>query len=95
MSSVISKRSIIIDGHKTSLSLEDPFWSGLKEIAKGQEMTLSAMVGQIDTGREQGNLSSAIRLFVLKHARARALLASSAGAGAGAMLNGGTFHNHG
>ena len=60
------KRSVSIDGHKTSISLEDAFWSDLKEIAHAQEATLSELVGKIDEKR-QGNLSSAIRLFVLEH----------------------------
>ena len=65
MDSLIIKRSIVIDGHKTSVSLEDPFWRELKDIAQGQHMTLSNMVGGIDKRRQHGNLSSAIRLFVL------------------------------
>ena len=52
-------------GHKTSVSLEDAFWEGLKEIARGRNITLSESVAAIDSGRRQGNLSSAIRLFVL------------------------------
>lgn len=70
MKSSIVKRSIIIDGHKTSVSLEDQFWSGLKEIAHAQEATLSKLVAKIDEKRQYGNLSSAIRLFVLDRARA-------------------------
>jgi predicted DNA-binding ribbon-helix-helix protein len=69
MKSLIQKRSIIIDGHKTSVSLEGPFWSDLKEIAHAQETTLSELVAKIDETRQQGNLSSAIRLFVLEHVR--------------------------
>jgi predicted DNA-binding ribbon-helix-helix protein len=69
MKSLVVKRSIVIDGHKTSVSLEDAFWTGLKEIALGQKTTLSNMVGDIDTQRQQGNLSSAIRLFVLDRTR--------------------------
>ena len=67
MKSLIVKRSVIIDGHKTSVSLEDPFWTDLKKIAHAQQMTLSALVAEIDGMREHGNLSSAIRLFVLRH----------------------------
>jgi predicted DNA-binding ribbon-helix-helix protein len=69
MKSLVVKRSIVIAGHKTSVSLEEPFWLGLKEIAHGQQVTLSTMVGDIDTRRRQGNLSSAIRLFVLDNLR--------------------------
>jgi predicted DNA-binding ribbon-helix-helix protein len=67
MKSPIVKRSIVIDGHKTSVSLEDAFWEGLKEIAKAKRKTLSELVGGIDTNRKHGNLSSALRLFVLDH----------------------------
>jgi predicted DNA-binding ribbon-helix-helix protein len=69
MKSPVVKRSIVIAGHKTSVSLEDEFWKGLKEIATGREMTLSDLVATIDTDRRHGNLSSAIRLFVLNHYR--------------------------
>jgi predicted DNA-binding ribbon-helix-helix protein len=71
MKSLVVKRSIVIGGHKTSVSLEEPFWLGLKELAHTQQMTLSTMVGDIDTKRQQGNLSSAIRLFVLDNVRSR------------------------
>ena len=69
MESPVVKRSIVIGGHKTSVSLEDAFWKGLKEIASNRDVTLSEMVSAIDTGRAHGNLSSAIRLFVLDHYR--------------------------
>jgi len=69
MNSPVVKRSIVIAGHKTSVSLEDAFWQGLKRIANERGMTLSDLVGTIDTGRHHGNLSSAIRLFVLDHYR--------------------------
>jgi predicted DNA-binding ribbon-helix-helix protein len=63
--SPVIKRSIIIAGHKTSVSLEDEFWSPLKEIADGRRITLSDLVAGIDANRQHPNLSSAIRLFVL------------------------------
>jgi predicted DNA-binding ribbon-helix-helix protein len=69
MNSSILKRSIVVAGHKTSVSLEDAFWRGLKEIAHAQRKTISNMVGGIDKGRSQSNLSSAIRLFVLEQMR--------------------------
>ena len=69
MKSSVVKRSIVIGGHKTSVTLEDAFWSGLKEIAHAQDTTLSELVAKIDETRRQGNLSSAIRLFVLEHTR--------------------------
>jgi predicted DNA-binding ribbon-helix-helix protein len=65
MKSPVVKRSIVIAGHKTSVSLEDAFWKGLKEIASGRSTTLSDLVASIDADRRQGNLSSALRLFVL------------------------------
>ena len=65
MKSPVVKRSIVIAGHKTSFSLEDAFWKGLKEIASGRDMTLSDLVAAIDSERQHGNLSSAIRLYVL------------------------------
>jgi len=69
MKSPVIKRSIVIAGHKTSVSLEDAFWKGLKDIASSRGMTLSELVATIDTGRHHGNLSSAIRLYVLSHYR--------------------------
>jgi predicted DNA-binding ribbon-helix-helix protein len=71
MNSPVVKRSIIIAGHKTSVSLEDAFWQGLKEIANARELTLSDTVAAIDTDRRHGNLSSAIRLFVLEYFRTK------------------------
>jgi predicted DNA-binding ribbon-helix-helix protein len=72
MKSPVVKRSIVIAGHKTSVSLEDAFWKGLKEIAGSRDMTLSDLVSAIDSDRRHGNLSSAIRLFVLDHYRTQA-----------------------
>jgi predicted DNA-binding ribbon-helix-helix protein len=69
MKSPVIKRSIVIAGHKTSVSLEDAFWRGLKEIAVGRDLTLSDLVATIDSERQHGNLSSAIRLFVLDYYR--------------------------
>ena len=69
MKSSVVKRSIVINGHKTSVSLEDAFWTDLKTIARAQQVTLSELVTKIDGAREQNNLSSAIRLFVLRHFR--------------------------
>ena len=69
MKSCIVKRSIVISHHKTSISLEDAFWTGLKEIARSRRLTLSEMVSVIESGRLHGNLSSAVRLFVLDHYR--------------------------
>ena len=71
MKSPVVKRSIVIAGHKTSVSLEDAFWKGLKEIASERDLTLSELVAAIDSERRHGNLSSAIRLFVLDHYRSQ------------------------
>src|SRR5262245_14462556 len=65
MKSLVIKRSVVVAGHKTSVSLEDAFWKGLKEIARERDITLSELVGTIDSEREYGNLSSVLRLFVL------------------------------
>lgn len=70
MKSSIVKRSIVIHGHKTSVSLEDAFWNGLKDIAHAECVTLSKIIAEIDKNRRLGNLSSALRLFVLDWTRA-------------------------
>lgn len=62
------KRSVVIAGHKTSVSLEPEFWDALKEIAAGRNISVNQIVRDIDTGH-QGNLSSAIRLHILRHYR--------------------------
>ncbi len=69
MKSPIVKRSTVVGGHKTSVSLEEPFWDSMKEISRGRGKTLSELVSEIDSNRQQNNLSSAIRLFVLDHYR--------------------------
>ena len=69
MKSSVVKRSIVLAGHKTSVSLEDAFWRGVKDVAASRRTTLSDLVASIDTVRKNGNLSSAIRLFVLNHYR--------------------------
>ncbi|GLR87994.1 ribbon-helix-helix domain-containing protein [Bradyrhizobium iriomotense] len=65
MKSPVVKRSIVVDGHKTSVSLEEAFWTGLRGISSLRNMTVSELVSEIDHNRQQSNLSSAIRLFVL------------------------------
>jgi predicted DNA-binding ribbon-helix-helix protein len=65
MKSLVAKRSVVVADHKTSVSLEEAFWNGLKEIARGRNIALSELVKAIDSERRHGNLSSAIRLFVL------------------------------
>lgn len=69
INSPVIKRSIIRNGHKSSVSLEDQFWDGLREIADLRSMTVSALVATIDHGSNKRNLSSAIRVFVLDHFR--------------------------
>jgi len=76
MKSSIVKRSITIDGHKTSVSLEETFWSDLKQIACAEEATLPQLVAKID----HTALSSALRLYVLEHIR---LIGRAPKAGAG------------
>jgi predicted DNA-binding ribbon-helix-helix protein len=63
--STVLKRSIVLAGHKTSLSLEDEFWKAFREIARGRDMSMSDLVEEIDSNRQHANLSSAVRLFVL------------------------------
>jgi predicted DNA-binding ribbon-helix-helix protein len=73
MKTPVVKRSIVVGGHKTSVSLEEAFWNSMKEISHERSLALSELVGEIDTNRNQGNLSSAIRLFVLDHFRTLAV----------------------
>ena len=69
---MIVKHSLAIRGHQTSISIEDPFWQQLRDIAAERDMALAALVAEIDAGREPAtNLSSAIRLFVLADALGR------------------------
>lgn len=65
------RRSIIIAGRQTSVSLEDSFWNRLRDIAGSQEVTLSELVDDIDVRRLRGNLASALRQFVLAHYQGR------------------------
>lgn len=69
MKSLVVKRSVVIAGHKTSVSVEDAFWTALKQIASSRELRVSEMIATIDAERVHGNLSSAIRLFVLEQYR--------------------------
>ena len=66
----MKKRSVVISGHRTSVSLENAFWYALKEIATRNEQTVNQLVSEIDDGRTS-NLSSAIRVYVLLDARRR------------------------
>ena len=71
MKSPIIKRSIVINGHKTSISLEDAFWTEIKAIASEKNTTISDLITSINRDRDASNLSSALRLFVLRHHRDR------------------------
>jgi len=70
--STIAKRSVIIGGHKTSVSLEEPSWREIRAIAGAQEMSVSSLLRQIDHERKSANLSSAIRVYVLQFLRDQA-----------------------
>ena len=63
----IRKRSVVISGRKTSVSVEDEYWSSLKEISVLKGLTVTQLLSQIDADRSQENFSSAIRIFVLRH----------------------------
>ena len=71
MKSHIMKRSIVLEGHRTSVSLEDAFWDALKDIAKWKRKTVTELVRSINLDRQHANLSSALRLFVLNHYQTR------------------------
>ena len=62
------KHSVIIGGHRTSVSLEDAFWEALAEMARARGISLNRLITEIDE-RRSGNLSSAIRVFLLGNAR--------------------------
>ena len=67
----VVKRSVAIAGHRTSVSLEAPFWEALKEIAGRRGVSVQQLIGEIDAGRGAQNLSSAIRVFVLAEVRGK------------------------
>jgi predicted DNA-binding ribbon-helix-helix protein len=69
VNSTVKKRSIVVDRHRTSVSLEDNFWACLRQIARERATTLSKLIGMLDAERNGGNLSSTIRVFVLDHHR--------------------------
>lgn len=72
MKPTVHKRSVIIDGHKTSISLEDEFWRELRDIAQARQIAVSTLLRKIDGARAVSNLSSAIRVFVLEEVRKQA-----------------------
>lgn len=65
----VPKRSVVLSGHKTSVSLEEDFWKSLKEIAASRDTTVLALVNEIDRSGDHANLSSAIRVYVLNYFR--------------------------
>jgi predicted DNA-binding ribbon-helix-helix protein len=67
--SAVIRRSILINSHKTSVSLENDFWFGLREIADHEHISIPKLVERIDHSRDTSNLSSAIRIFVFNHFR--------------------------
>ncbi len=71
MGAGIVKRSVSIAGHRTSISLEEPFWEVLREIAEREKLSVQALIGRIDAERGEQNLSSAIRVFILLDVRDR------------------------
>jgi predicted DNA-binding ribbon-helix-helix protein len=72
MKSSIAKRSVVIGGHKTSVSLEEPFWQAVRDITDTRAITVSELLREIDQARVNANLSSAVRVFVLDQFRQRA-----------------------
>ena len=70
-SPTVAKRSIYFGGRKTSATLEEAFWQGLREIAHRRRMTMSDLVGEIAAQHRQSNLSSALRLYVLRFYRSQ------------------------
>lgn len=70
--STVAKRSVVIGGHKTSVSLEEPFWNEVRSIAEATGVSVSGLLQTIDSQRQNANLSSAIRVFVLQHWRDQA-----------------------
>jgi predicted DNA-binding ribbon-helix-helix protein len=67
----VVKRSIMIAGHRTSISLEEPFWNELKRLAADRDVSTAALIAEIDQDRRGQNLSSAIRVRILAEALAR------------------------
>jgi predicted DNA-binding ribbon-helix-helix protein len=78
----VVKRSVLVAGHATSASVEEPFWDGLRQMAQARGISLNALIAAIDGERRTANLSSAIRLAVLDHYRA--LARGDGGSGQGA-----------
>lgn len=71
----IVKHSVSIAGHQTSISLEEIFWDSLRQIAKERNMPMRGLIAEIDSGRQEQNLSSAIRVYILQDMQKRLLSA--------------------
>jgi predicted DNA-binding ribbon-helix-helix protein len=69
LNAVVKKRSIMINNKKTSMSLEEPFWAGLKQVASERNTSMQKLVGTLNNERDGGNLSSTVRVFLLDHYR--------------------------
>jgi predicted DNA-binding ribbon-helix-helix protein len=65
----LRKRSLVIAGHSTSISLEDDFWDALREMAAKKGLSVAALVSQVDSTRGSANLCSALRVMILSHYR--------------------------
>ena len=65
------KRSVTLNGHRTSVSLEDEFWGTLKELADARRVSVNRLIGEIDRDRDAGNLSSALRRYILQSVRGK------------------------
>lgn len=68
---IVQKRSVTVAGHRTSVTLEEPFWISLKEIADMRKKSINALIAEIDRSGDAENLSSAIRVFVLSYYKGR------------------------
>lgn len=80
----MKKRSVSIAGHQTSVSLEEPFWDALRDLATARGLSAAALIAEIDATRD-GNLSSAIRVYVLNAYRGAQIGGAQAG---GAQIGG-------
>jgi predicted DNA-binding ribbon-helix-helix protein len=67
----LAKHSLVISGHRTSISLERAFWEALRKIARGRDISIAALVASVDAERDAANLSSALRVFVLNEMACR------------------------
>jgi predicted DNA-binding ribbon-helix-helix protein len=69
MKSAVIKRSVVVNGRKTSVSLENEFWDALRQVAKQSNLSVASLIVEIERSRTTINLSSAIRIFLLNHFR--------------------------